>query len=185
MYYLEVRCDMSAQTLTVSDLKHYFLFEKDDTVYDELLKASTYKFLARNHIAIQKEHKILEAALDTLNNDETYVKYRELAHYYDELLTLYHQKRNAAKRRQENWVSYLHDNLGTMHLYRIMITFARLTDEQLLSLLHQAKCFQSLNQSLVAFFNYDQSISVLNMPIETLYALSVIVLGLRFLMVSA
>lgn len=174
---------MAALTFTLADIKNGFFSEQPD--YEMLVKASSYSFLSQNHIAIQKENDILKAALDVLNKDKAYTEYRELSLYYDKLLALYHNKRNEAKNRKDNWTTYLHDNLGTLHLYRIMLTFARLTDDQLIRVLSQAQWFNDLNQAMAGIFNFDQTISVLNLPVSTLNVLSVLFLGLRFLVVSA
>ncbi len=174
---------MPTSALTLAEIKNGFFSEEPD--YEMLTQASSLAFLTQNHIAIQKENDILKAALDVLNDTEAYREYAELSQYYEQLLTLYHQKRNESKNRAANWTSYLHGNLGTLHLYRIMITFARLTDDQLIRVLAQTQWFHDLNHAMTNIFNYDQTISVLNLPVDTLNLLSVLFLGLRFLVTSA
>jgi hypothetical protein len=170
---------MPDSTLTLADVKTGFFLKMPSDA-----EALT-KFLIENHLAIQKENDLLKVALKALESDEAYAKYHALSLRYEELLALYHKKRNESKHRKDNWTSYLSDNLGTLHAYRIIITFARLTDEQLICMLSQAKWFNDLNQAMAGIFNFDQSISILNLPVETLHALSVMVLALRFLVVSA
>lgn len=81
----------------------------------------------------------------------------------------------------EQWENYVHDHLGLWHGYRILVSFSRLMDEQIIRILNDNHWFDTLNQQLAPIFDFDQSITILHLPINCLNILSVAFLGIRFL----
>ncbi|MDF1677445.1 MAG: hypothetical protein P1U32_01980 [Legionellaceae bacterium] len=144
-------------------------------------------FLNTNHDKIEKEKATLKAALDALKidtasavkNNEKREQYRLWYLYCCDLLKTYHKARNEPAESPESWVNYVHDNIGYVHGFRILLAFSRITDELLIHMMNDAKWFDQLNRSIAPIFNFDQSINILNLPVQTFYILSFSLLGLR------
>lgn len=150
-------------------------------------------FLTQNYVDIKATEATLKAALDALNietnnqilDDEEKEQYRLFYLYCCDLLKAYHQKRGEPQKPDDNWINYLHDNLGYWHCLRILLAFSRLTDELLVRMMNDAGWFESLNRSIAPIFDFDQSINILSLPVETFYILSFSLLGIRFIVECA
>ncbi len=146
-------------------------------------------FLSVNHDKIEKERAALKIALDALKIDtasaikgnEKREQYRLWYLYCCELLKTYHEQRNEPENPPKDWINYVHDNIGYVHGFRILLAFSRITDELLIRMMNDTKWFDKLNRSIAPIFDFDQSITLLNLPVQTFYLLSFSLLGLRFL----
>ncbi len=144
--------------------------------FDGKMSANTYDLnqLHKNRYPIEKERNILKESLDKLHaNQDTYTSHQKLLAHYDSIQKTYDSKRGtpATKTLLHAGIDTVHDNLGMLHFYRILYTFARLTDEQLLRL---------FNQMHGPFVNFDASLHLLQLPVDAFNALSVILLSIRF-----
>ncbi len=156
---------------------------------DQNLENYPYAFLMQHHDDIKIQAKRLTLALEQLaaphRDDLTRVlEFREFQAQCERLLVDYDLARERQEAAERSWIDSVHDNLITMHLYRILLSFTRLTDELLVRLMNDAKWFDTLNQSFASMFDFDQSLSILNFPTAAFNLLSVALLGLRFLIES-
>ncbi len=145
-------------------------------------------FLTKNHVEIEAEKANLKATLDALQiksdiaaHNKQKEQYRLYYLYYCDLLRTYHEKRGEPEQPPQDWITYLHDNLGYWHALRILLTFARLTDELAIRMLNDAKWFETLNRSIAPIFDFNQTINILSLPVEAFYVLSFSLLGIRFI----
>ena len=148
------------------------------------LENQPYAFLMQHHDAIGIEAKRLKLILEQLsapnqNDAGRIAQYRAFQVTCEQLLTNYDTARKVSA--EKSWFDTMHDNLIMMHLYRILLSFTRLTDELLARIMNDTKWFDTLNQSIASIFDFDQSISILTVPTVYLNVLSFSVLGLRFL----
>ncbi len=186
LMFLYYRCPMSDFT---EDRQRFFSYPLDQ---NRDMPQKSLTFLSRHHDAIQKEKDLLKAALDALKiktdaisaHDER-EKYRLYYLYCCDLLKTYHEKRGEPEKPPEDWENWLHDSLGYIHCFRILLSFTRITDELLIRIINDAKWFDTLNRSIAPIFDFDQSITILNLPVQTFYILSFAVLGVRFIMECA
>ncbi|MCH9756528.1 MAG: hypothetical protein K0U37_04990 [Gammaproteobacteria bacterium] len=179
---------MSDSTLTFMEDRRLFFSSPSN----QCKKAQSLAFLSRNHDEFEKEKAILKATLDTLKikidtvaTDDEKEKYRLFYLYCCDSLKTYHASRGESKKSPKDWENALHDSLGYIHCFRILLSFARITDELLIRMLNDAGWFETLNRSIAPIFDFDQAISILNLPVETFYILSFSVLGLRFILECA
>ncbi|MDF1646555.1 MAG: hypothetical protein P1U61_06220 [Legionellaceae bacterium] len=178
---------MASSSSAFMDEKHLFFSSPPHP--DGSTSSKSLTFLNQNHDAITQEKNLLKKALDTLEIDtnrtitsnEEQEQYRLWYLHCCDLLKTYHEKRGEPEKPPENWTNYIHDNLGYVHGFRILLTFSRITDELLIRIMNDAKWFDKLNQSIAPIFNFDQSITILNLPVQAFYILSFSLLGLRFL----
>jgi hypothetical protein len=137
------------------------------------VQTTTYAFLRQNHTIINTRLKHREIALKAdnirLEDDLIYQNYHDLQQAY----TTRHGASDHASL----------GNLGYWHGFRILLTFARLTDDLTARVFHDAHGFDFLQRTLgrLFTFNFEQSLAIFDLPVQIFYALSVAILGLRFL----
>ena len=169
---------MAATTMTfdeIGTIRNAFLSNK----HVSPKRPKDLSFLSKHHHFIAKEKNNLEAALNALKTEQhdivtnqTYAEHEALLRYYNGLLKQYHEKRNEAQSSDERtFADYVHDNLVYLHLYRILYTFARLTDDQLL------RFFQEF---ATPWIDVENTLNLLALPVDIFNIFSVTLLGLRF-----
>jgi hypothetical protein len=144
-----------------------------DAAQTRQAQETPYALLRQNHAVINtrlKHRKVaLEAGKSNPAQDSIYNYYTKLQETY----TATHGESDHATL----------GNLGYWHGFRILLTFARLTDDLTTRVFHDAHGFDFLQRTLgrLFTFDFDRSLSLFQLPVQIFYALSVAILGLRFL----
>jgi hypothetical protein len=146
--------------------------------------AVDYSYLMTNYDDIKQKESILSTSLTALAPAEA-KKHIPLLSQYREEMGQYHLAREATSSQLEQISQTIHDNLGITHLRRISSSFTILTTRSALRIANDAKWFDALNRNIAPIFDFNQTLTVLNLPVDTFNVLSVAVLGLRFLIESA